>query len=361
MNPGESHLEQHLQRDIDALRQRVLDLGHRAGQAVHRAAQALLQSQPTEAEAVILRDPALDRLETEVERAGLGLIIRHRPAARTLRLAYASIRIAHQLERIGDSAESIARQTLQILRLDPRPSLPAFEAQTKLALDMLDRALTAYETEDEALARSSIPIEAAADQLRDQMREELLQRQARNELSGSALNLLLTVARRLERVTDQARGVCEEILFVCTGQPARELHEGPVRVLFVDDTHACLGHLAEALGRQLAPHGFQFTSAGLQPVPPLPALRDFLQQRGIDTSCLVSRSLGQVPPPEEHDLVIALTPRAQQSFPMSARSLCLFWPLEDPAAFSQPGPTLELAWQSLEHRLRPLLDAVLRD
>jgi phosphate transport system protein len=365
MNTVVSHLELHLQQDVNRLRARVAEMGEFVARALARAAEAVLAGNSVEAQAVILRDRFLDRMDSEGERTGLELLVRHQPVGRTLRLVHASLRILSQLERIGDYAESIARQSLRIQQLDPRPELPRFAEQAALASDMLARALRAYGEEDEVLARETMTIETTADQLRDQVRDCLLERQAAGALSVSAMTMLLTVARRLERITDQTKNICEEIVFLCSGELMRHAHAENIQVLFVDDNQAALSHLAEAVGRSMDENHFAFHSAGMRPGPPDPRTRTYLESRGIDASRLVSRSLGQVASAEEQDLLIALTESAEHAFPMSsAKTLCLCWPMVDPTVFDDPaasGAAFETAWQTLEQRLRPLVEAVGRD
>ncbi|MBX3746713.1 MAG: phosphate signaling complex protein PhoU [Verrucomicrobiae bacterium] len=363
--PAGSHLELHLQQAVDRLRAHVSLMGAMAIRAVERAGNALLNRNVTEASAVILRDRLLDQHEADGERLGLEFLVRHQPAGRTLRFVHASLRIVRELERIGDCAESVARQTLRIHRLDPPPELAPFAEQSALAIDMLQRALQAYRDEDESLARQTIPVEDAADQLRDQIRDRLLDRQRAGQLSVPGLTTLLTIARRLERITDQAKNICEEVVFLCTGQLLRHPHADAFRILFVDDTHACLGHLAEAIARRAADDRFVFHSAGMRPGPPDPRTRDFLQRRGVDIRTLTSRSLGQVPSPEEHHLVIALSEVARSVFPLApSKTLCLDWPTPDPTTLSDSGAGDEgwdTAWRSLEQRLHPLLQAIGHD
>lgn len=363
--PVGSHLELHLQQAVDRLRAHVVQMGAMATRSVHRATAALLARNLTEASAVILRDRILDQHEADGERLGLEFLVRHQPAGRTLRFVHASLRIVRQLERIGDCSESVARQTLRIHRLDPPPDLAPFADQSTLATDMLGKALEAYRDEDESLARRTIPIEDAADQLRDRLRERLLERQTAGHLSVSGLTTLLTIARRLERITDQAKNVCEEVVFLCTGQLLRHPHSDSFRILFVDDSHACLGHLAEAIARRAADDRFVFHSAGMRPVPPDARTREFLQRRGVDIRTLTSRSLGQVPPPEEHHLVVALSEAARHIFPLApSKTLCLDWPMFDPSSLSESESSdgaWETAWQALEQRLHPLIQAVGRE
>jgi phosphate transport system protein len=365
MPAAKPHLEIHLQQDINHLRRQVSELGERAGRAIERSIRALTEANLLDAQAVILRDRFLDRMERDGERIGLEMLVRHQPVGRTLRFVHASLRILGELERIGDYAASIARQVLRVEGLDPKPFSPSFVEQSRLACDMLDRAMRAYRTEDSALARQSIPLEEAGDQLRDRVRDELLARQRAGTINVPRLTALLTVSRRLERVTDQARSICEEVVFLCSGESVRHPHADAIRVLFVDDAQASLGHLAEAVARRHGDERFAFESAGLRPLPPDPRTRAFLAKRGVEVADLVSRSLGQVPPLEEQDLIIALTPSARQVFAMSAGgALCIDWPMEDPSAVEDPRESeaaFERAWTFLEERLRPLIDAVNRE
>ncbi len=359
------HLELHLQQDVDQLRARVCEMGLKATRAVTRARDALLSGNTTEAEAVILRDRLIDQLEAEGERLGLELLVRHQPVGRTLRFVHASLRILRELERVGDCAESIARQTMTIAGLDPRPELPDYTEQLATALEMLDKALRADRGEDEALARATIPLEDAADQLRDRVSKELIAQQQEGQLGVHALTVLLTIARRLERITDLAKHLCEEVIFLATGHPVRHSHARDFSLLFVDETQSSLGHLAAAIARRQAGEDFAIHSAGLRPGPPDPRVRALLQREGIEPPILASHSLGQVPSPDEHHLIIGLTEGARIVFPMtSSRTLCLHWPMVDPTTLPDPAAAaagLETAWRTLEQRLGPLLEAVRRD
>ena len=53
-------------------------------------------------------------LEKEIDRLCLEFLVRQQPVAGHLRFAYATIKINLELERIGDYAESIARQVLKV-------------------------------------------------------------------------------------------------------------------------------------------------------------------------------------------------------------------------------------------------------
>lgn len=74
--------------------------------------EALLQRDRQLAYSVILRDQDVDALDTELDRRCMEFIVRHQPARSNLRFVYSASKITSQLERVGDYAESIARQVL---------------------------------------------------------------------------------------------------------------------------------------------------------------------------------------------------------------------------------------------------------
>ena len=107
-----THFEQSIQRDLDRIRAKVNQMAVLSAAGLRDCIQALANKNRVQAYAVILRDQRLDELEKEIDRFCLEFLVRQQPAAGLLRFAYATIRINLELERIGDYAESIARQVL---------------------------------------------------------------------------------------------------------------------------------------------------------------------------------------------------------------------------------------------------------
>jgi phosphate transport system protein len=107
-----SHFEESLQRDINRIRAKVQEMCNLAERALRDGLAALRDKNRTLAYSVILRDQQIDELEKEVDRLCLEFLVRQQPVAGPLRLAYATIRINLELERVGDYAEAIARQVL---------------------------------------------------------------------------------------------------------------------------------------------------------------------------------------------------------------------------------------------------------
>src|SRR4029434_5197502 len=123
---------------------------------------------------------------------------------------------------------------------------------------------------------------------------------------------LSTIARRLERASDQAKNICEEVLYMCTGAFAKHKGAQKFRILFVDGHNQCLCQIAEGIGREMNQQGFDFISAGITPRPVDRATVEFMKGKGIDISGQSSKSVEQLPELEKSQVVITFTPEARK-------------------------------------------------
>jgi phosphate transport system protein len=230
-------------------------------------------------------------LEKQVDRLCLEFIIRQQPVAGHLRFVYSTIKINAELERIGDYAESIARQILKLTKYDLKGFHPQFVEIANLSIPMLHAAVQAFLEENAELARTTMAIEDEVDVLRHKINAELLRAHVENKLPLEALTPLLTVARRLERVSDQAKNICEEVLYICTGESYKHQGSEVFRILLVDNDNACRSQIAEAVGNSLAQSSLVFTSAGIDPKPVDPQTLSFLKEKGMVLSRPSSKSI----------------------------------------------------------------------
>src|SRR5262245_11043443 len=98
----------HLQRDLDLLQQRLLELAAMVERAVTSATGALLRRDRVLARSVVDGEPAIDLLEVQIEEECLKVLALHRPVAAQLRFVITALKVDNDLERMGDAAESIA-------------------------------------------------------------------------------------------------------------------------------------------------------------------------------------------------------------------------------------------------------------
>src|SRR2546428_11139959 len=131
-----SHYEETLQRDVKAIQDKITRMAQLDERALRDSLKALVERNRQLACAVILRDQRIDELEKEIDRLCLEFLLRQQPVAGHLRFAYVTIKINLELERIGDYAESMARQILVLEGLDVAIPYERFAEIGELAIPM---------------------------------------------------------------------------------------------------------------------------------------------------------------------------------------------------------------------------------
>ncbi len=360
------HFEETLQRDIDRIRRKVREMAGLCGMALEGCLHALADKNRQLAYSVIIRDQRIDELEKEIDRLCLEFIVRQQPVAGTLRFAYVTIKINSELERVGDYAESFARQILQLSSMNVTLPIERYQEIAAIAIPMFHSAVEAFLAQDTALARKTMEAEEKVDRLRHALNAEILELSQEQKVPLAAVAPLMTIVNRLERVADQAKSICQETLYMCTGEYVKHTGSEVIRVLFVDEHDACKSQMAAAIGSSLKQPKFVFTSAGLERRPLDPKTVEFLAGRGMDISLQTPKTVDQVPHFDHYQVMIALTKAAQRVFPPPpTKAVVLDWSIADPSEVRGEPDVVEKAYAEtfdyLKAHIRDLVEAVLGD
>jgi phosphate transport system protein len=361
-----THFEETLQRDVDRIRRKVREMGGLCGGALEGCLAALAEKNRQLAYSVIIRDQRIDELEKEIDRLCLEFIVRQQPVAGTLRFAYVAIKINSELERVGDYAESMARQILVLCSMEVSVPIERFREIAGIAIPMFHGAVEAFVTEDANLAKRSMEAEEQVDRLRLELNAELMRLRAENRIPLEALAPLQTIVNRFERVADQAKSICQEVLYMCTGEYIKHSGSEVFRVLFVDEHNSCRSVMAEAIGAALRQPKFVFSSAGLDRQAIDSTTEKFLNDKGLDTSHHTPKVVDQIPHLDHYQIIVALAKEAHRVFPPPpAKVVCLDWAVQDPSKVQGSADEVRAAFEStyqfLHAHIHDLVEAVLGD
>jgi phosphate transport system protein len=358
-------LEASFQRDVERIRTKVTEMGSLAELALQDCVKALSEEDRQTAYAVILRDQYVDEKEKEIDRLCLEFLVRQQPVGGPLRFVYSTIRINLELERVGDYAETIARQLLKLGRVPAEVPKDGLVDLSRNAILMLRGSIQAFVAEDADLARRTIELEDAVDLQKSQLIRQLVTLYRENKIPFESLDPLTTFVRRFERVADQARNIATEVLYMCTGEYSKHPGAEVFRVLFVDQHDSGPTKIAEAIANGLNQPKFIFSTAGLDPRPVSAATVEFLQGKGHDATHLVPRTLLQVPNLEHYHLIVALSPDVKKAFPRRPRkSIYLEWDVQDPAALEDAPErrraAFETTYRVLYENINEIVQAILK-
>ena len=134
--------------ELESLQESIGQMGRLASEAVVRAMEAMAKQDTALAARVIEEDDILDEMEVDIESRCLSLIARQQPLAGDLRVIATGMKIATDLERIGDAAVDIARIALRIGSTPLIKPLVDLPRMAQMAETMLADSLRAYRSRD---------------------------------------------------------------------------------------------------------------------------------------------------------------------------------------------------------------------
>lgn len=206
--------------ELQSLKERLLIMASRAEASMAHAMDALIQRDDDLARRVREEDDAIDQLEKEIDEQAIRLLSKA-PMATELRLIVMVLKIARDLERVGDEATTIARRSIELSQepqLKPYVDLPRM---AQLARGMLRDSLEAFVTRDTARARSVIPRDKEVDALNKQLYRELAGFMIEQPANISRCLNLMTISKALERIADHAKNIAEEVVYLYESRDIR--------------------------------------------------------------------------------------------------------------------------------------------
>ncbi len=168
---------------------------------------------------MIALDPRLDELQRRIEESALLLLMRRQPVANDLREVMASIRIANDVERIGDLAKNIAKRSLKVQgQMQAARAMTGVEALSRLAQSQLKDVLDAYAEANEGKAVDVWSRDGQIDALENSLFRELLTYMMEDPRSITFCTHLLFCAKNIERLGDHTTNIAETVHYLVTGR-----------------------------------------------------------------------------------------------------------------------------------------------
>ena len=146
---ADQHTVRAYDKDLDLLERRIAEMGGLAEKMVIDAVDALASGNAALAHQVVETDPRLDLLQREIEEQATLTIARRQPVANDLREIIGAIRVAGDLERVGDLAKNIAKRSVKIGLEGRAPhAIVGIKHMNDFATELMKDVLDAYAQRD---------------------------------------------------------------------------------------------------------------------------------------------------------------------------------------------------------------------
>ncbi|MBX3578585.1 MAG: phosphate signaling complex protein PhoU [Rhizobiaceae bacterium] len=218
MSTQTQHIVRAYDEELKYITGRIAGMGGQAERMVDNAVAALVRSDLRLAQSVIQEDVLLDAGQREIDERAIVLIARRQPMADDLREIIGAIRIAADLERVGDLGKSIAKRVAPVIEGRQPPSLfRGLQALSELALTQLKDVLDVYASR--AVDRLGLmrDRDGEIDAMYTSLFRELLTYMMEDPRNITACTHLLFCAKNIERIGDHATNIAETVYHIVTG------------------------------------------------------------------------------------------------------------------------------------------------
>ena len=204
--------------EIDEISDLIVQLAARAGDAVARATEALLNYDLVEAQQIIDDDDYIDVIAIEVEEKCQSLLALQQPMAGDLRQILAAMWITAELERTGGLACNICKGARRMFRTELPPKLRGLIAEMSgEAIRLIRLSVDSYYERDVGLASALDDIDDRLDSLHRTFVRTLLEVSRTHDLDVQPAVQLALIARYYERIGDHAVNVSDRVRYMVSG------------------------------------------------------------------------------------------------------------------------------------------------
>ncbi|MFN3317588.1 phosphate transport system regulatory protein PhoU [Rhizobium sp. TH135] len=221
---GSSHIYSAFDEELKFLMRRISEMGGLAEQMVAESVRSLVNSDAALAQKVISDDVLMDAMEREIGDKAVITIAKRQPVASDLREIIGALRIAADLERVGDLGKSNSKRVVAVQATGvPRKLARGLEHLSDLALAQLKEVLDVYTTRSAEKAKSIRDRDEEIDAIYTSLFRELLTYMMEDPRNITSCTHLLFCAKNIERIGDHATNIAETIYYMTTGaQPEGE-------------------------------------------------------------------------------------------------------------------------------------------
>jgi len=216
----------HTVRSFDVELQRLTDTVVRAGGVVESqlagALQALMRRDSIQAAEVVSGDARVDALEQEIHDSAVRLLALRQPVGEDLRAIVGALKIAGDLERIGDYAANVAKRAIVVNQTPPVRAVTAVPRMARLAQEIVNDVLDAYVERDVDRAIAVWRRDEEVDELHTSLFRELVTYMMEDPRNITPCTHLMFIAKNIERIGDHATNIAENIYYLVQGHPLKD-------------------------------------------------------------------------------------------------------------------------------------------
>jgi phosphate transport system protein len=213
------HTTKAFDADLQELTRKLAEMGGLAEKMIAESVEALTARDAGLGAGVVAADLKMDAFQREIEDKAILTIARRQPMAVDLREVVGALRVANDLERLGDLAKNIGKRAA-VLDGDfsPQQLIRGVEHMSELVLGQVKQVLDAYVARDLQSALAVWNGDEEIDALCTSLFRELLTYMMEDPRNISLCIHLMFCAKNIERMGDHATNIAETVYYMIEGR-----------------------------------------------------------------------------------------------------------------------------------------------
>lgn len=206
------------ENDLRGVQEQFIALSKLSISTLDKSITALLNQDVDIALSIIQNDMYINRMEEEINDRVILLLAKQQPVATDLRRLIVMIKAAHDMERVGDYAVNIAKETIRVGKTEFVYPIRNIEQMRDKTIVMLEQVMIAFTEENVEKAREIAALDDQVDSLYGETIQQLLSVGAEHPDKLSQITQLSFVCRYLERSADHATNIAEQLFYLVKGR-----------------------------------------------------------------------------------------------------------------------------------------------
>ncbi len=215
----QDHIVSSYDQELTHLQNIINQMGGLAESQLEQAIEVLVKRDSEKAALVVESDQKIDNLEHEISILSVRMLALRQPMADDLRAIVSAIKVASDIERVGDYATNIAERSISLSQYPAVQGLSGVARMGRATRSMIKDVLDSYSERDPDKARRIWESDADIDQMYASVFREFLTYMMEDPRCISTCTHILFVAKNLERIGDHATNIAESVYFLVTGEP----------------------------------------------------------------------------------------------------------------------------------------------
>lgn len=206
------------EQSLNQLQDVMCRLAEQTEESVADAIEALKTRDIDLAKSVIERDDQVDRMDINADSLASTILARQQPVATDLRFIIGAMKIANDLERIGDHAVNIAESAITLAAFPSIPEADNLFYMAALVEEMLFAATDCFSERNTITARGVINSDEEVDEYNKLITQNLIEGMSTQKIDVKAGMEVVRVCKNLERIADHAVNIAEDVIYIHDGK-----------------------------------------------------------------------------------------------------------------------------------------------